>query len=153
MYDMVTQITAIFGEKWKIQNLIIGVTKWGYSDNAVKTREKKCKENLEKMVEPCHDEAWFEGEVKMHLWEKFKIEDVPIFFIDAFSQSGETNKNDEKQQKMWQDATSNLIEIAKTKPKFYFKVIDSICSNFRCWNHVQGCILCWNYVQGWITSI
>ena len=126
MYDMVTQITTIFGENWKNENLIIGVSKWGYSENAVRTREKECQEILEKMSEPCHDEAWFEREVKMHLWDKFAIEDVPIFFVDAFSQSGVTNKNDEKQQKMWQDATSNLIELAKTKSKFYFKVIDEV---------------------------
>ena len=124
---MVTQITAIFGKKWKKLNLVIGVSKWGYSEKAVKTREKKCKD-LKKISEPCHDEAWFETEVTMHLWDKFAIEkeDVTIFFIDALSQSGDMNKNDEKQQKMWQEATSNLIELAKTKSKFYFKVIDEV---------------------------
>ena len=86
MYDMIIQMTSIFGENWW-DYLVVGVSKWHYDSDADK-RNKDC-ELYGEESNYCHNEAWLVRELRMQLYDKFALsKNVSILFIDSFSQSG-----------------------------------------------------------------
>ena len=72
MHDMLTMMSALFGTKfWDY--IVIGVTKWSYSQSAIDERQEAC-DQFGEDSEQCHNEAWFQREVSKELLEKFGIQ-------------------------------------------------------------------------------
>ena len=104
LYDMLIQMTAVFGEGWW-DFMMVGVSKWHFDPSSINRRTTDCEEYGEDS-NYCKNEAWFKDEIRLQLYDKFVLtHDVPIIFIDSFSQSGSKNINDIFQQKMWKNAT------------------------------------------------
>jgi len=110
MFDMLSMMSAIFGAKfWDY--IVIGVTKWSFSQAAIDERQEACDLNGEDSEE-CHDESWFKREVSKEMQEKFGIErEFTFSFMDSFSQNG-SNVEDEIQQEYWLQETAKLWEAA-----------------------------------------
>ena len=72
MNDMLSMMSALFGAKfWDY--LVIGVTKWSFSQSAIDERQGACDQYGEDS-EQCHNEDWFKREVSKEMLEKFGIE-------------------------------------------------------------------------------
>ena len=54
LYNMLRQMTSIFGNDWW-DFMVIGVSKWSYSQAAIDERNKTCTFYPDR----CQDEAWF----------------------------------------------------------------------------------------------
>jgi len=124
LYDMITQMTSIFGETWW-DFMIVGVSKWHYDSDAIK-RNRDC-EFYGEESDYCHNEAWLIRELQLQLYDKFALEkNVSFIFIDSFSQSG-VNVNDPVQQQHWQEATDKLWDFAMNRKKaLEFKTITDV---------------------------
>ena len=122
---MIKQMTAIFGASWW-DFLIIGVSKWSYSQAMVDLR----KENCEFYPDDCRDEAWFKREFSQQINETFGIDRTLTFvFTEAFSQTTR-NKGDVQQQKHWRQETDKIWQfMRRTNEAFKFLTIDEILNN------------------------
>jgi len=120
LYAMIRQMTSIFGESWW-DFMMIGVSKWSYSEDAINMRNKTCTE----LPERCQDEAWFEREFNDQFQEKFGInKNFTFAFIDSWSQAS-WNIDDLVQQKHWIEGTEKLWESTQNG-NFEFKTIDEV---------------------------
>jgi len=110
MNDMLSMMSALFGAKfWDY--LVIGVTKWSFSQSAIDERQGACDQYGEDS-EQCHNENWFKREVSKEMLEKFGIErELTFAFMDSMSQNG-SNVGDEVQQQHWLLETAKLWEAA-----------------------------------------
>jgi len=125
MHDMLTMMSALFGTKfWDY--IVIGVTKWSYSQSAIDERQEAC-DQFGEDSEQCHNEAWFQREVSKELLEKFGIErDLTFAFMDSFSQDA-TNIDDATQQEYWQSETAKLWTAATgISSPFEFQSLDDL---------------------------
>jgi len=125
MFDMLSMISAIFGSKfWDY--IVIGVTKWSYSQAAIDERQEACDVNGEDSEE-CHNEDWFKREVSKEMLEKFGIErELTFSFMDSFSQNG-SNIGDEIQQEYWLQETTKLWEaVDGVSTPFIFHMHDDL---------------------------
>jgi len=110
MNDMLSMMSALFGAKfWDY--LVIGVTKWSFSQSAIDDRQGACDQYGEDS-EQCHNEDWFKREVSKEMLEKFGFErELTFAFMDSMSQNG-SNVGDEVQQQHWLLETAKLWEAA-----------------------------------------
>jgi len=132
LQDMLTQMSSIFGQIWW-DFMMIGVTKWKYSQAAIDERQANC-DFYGDPSEHCKNEAWFIRALTEQLEEKFG-QNIPFTFafMDSFSQSG-PNQMDDVQQEYWSRETAKLWKEATTKNEtFDFLTIDDILEeNFIC---------------------
>ena len=123
------QMSSIFGRDfWNF--LVIGVTKWKMSQEAIDDRNRKC----QNYPELCKDEAWLIKEVSNQLEEKFQQNRTFAFaFMDSYSQSI-PDIDDQVQQENWIRETGKLWQQATSKNEtFEFLTIDDIIEeNFKC---------------------
>ena len=85
LQNMLRQMCSLFGEAWW-DFMIIGVSKWKYSQEAIDEREEAC-EHYGNPSENCKDEDWFRREIGSQLEEKFHVNrNFTYVFIDSFSQ-------------------------------------------------------------------
>merc|ERR1719481_1336912 len=125
MIDMLTMMSALFGTKfWDY--IVIGVTKWSYSQSAIDERQEAC-DQFGEDSEQCHNEAWFQREASSELLENFGIErDLTFAFMDSFSQDA-TNIDDATQQEHWQSETAKLWTAATgISSPFEFQSLDDL---------------------------
>merc|ERR1719209_2107746 len=121
LVSMIKRMTAMFGQKWW-DYLVIGVSFWSYSEEAIAGRE--CSPNY---PDDCKDEDWFTREVNKQMQEKFGVTmNFTCLFLDSWSQTAD-NIGDEVQQQHWQEETGKLWNITiNREEKFLFKTIDDI---------------------------
>jgi len=119
-------MSAIFGQVWW-DYMMIGVTKWKYSQAAIDEREDACNDYGEDS-EFCVSEEKFIKEFSQQLEEKMGlIQNFTFAFMDSFSQSGNSNLNDEVQQMHWQEETRKLwVEATRRNDSLEFKTIDEV---------------------------
>jgi len=125
MLDMLTMMSALFGTKfWDY--VVIGVTKWSYSQDAIDARQEAC-DQFGEDSEQCHNEAWFQREASNELLENFGIErEFTFAFMDSFSQDT-SNINDATQQEYWQSETAKLWTAATgISSQFEFQSLDDL---------------------------
>ena len=122
---MLRQMSAIFGETWW-DFMMVGVSKWKYSQAAIDDRQKAC-DYYGDPSEECKNEAWFTRELSWQLAEKFGVtRNFTFAFMDSFSQSG-PELGDEVQQQHWWEETLKLWEEATGRNEtFDFKTIDDV---------------------------
>ena len=97
LQDMLRQMSAIFGQVWW-DFMMIGVTKWKYSQAAIDERENACNDYGEDS-EFCVSEEKFMKEFSQQLEEKMGLtKNFTFAFMDSFSQSGNSNISDDVQQ-------------------------------------------------------
>ena len=106
--------------------MMIGVSKWKYSQSALDERQEAC-DYYGDPSEECKNEAWFIRELSQQIQEKFEIDrNFTFAFMDSFSQAGQ-NLNDEVQQIHWTMETNKLWSEATSRNEtFDFKTIDDI---------------------------
>ena len=106
---------------------MIGVSKWKYSQSAIDERQDACND-FGDPSDFCKNEAWFIRELSQQLQEKFDIRrNLTFAFMDSYSQSGQTNLNDEVQQSHWIEETNKLWSEATARNEtFDFKTIDDV---------------------------
>jgi len=121
LVTMIKRMTVMFGQQWW-DYLVIGVSFWSYSEEAIAGRE--CSPNY---PDDCKDEAWFTREVNKQMQEKFGVtKNFTCLFLDSWSQTAD-NIGDEVQQQHWQEETGKLWNITiNREEKFLFKTIDDI---------------------------
>merc|ERR1712130_72314 len=121
LVSMIKRMTAMFGQKWW-DYLVIGVSFWSYSEEAIAGRE--CSPNY---PDDCKDEAWFAREVNAQMQEKFGLtRNFSFVFTDSWSQTLD-NIGDEVQQQHWHEETGKLWNITINRQEsFFFKTIDDI---------------------------
>jgi len=121
LVSMIKRMTAMFGQQWW-DYLVIGVSFWSYSAEAIAGRE--CSPNY---PDDCKDEAWFAREVNAQMQEKFGLtRNFSFVFTDSWSQTLD-NIGDEVQQQHWQEETGKLWNITINRQEsFFFKTIDDI---------------------------
>ena len=121
LVSMIKRMTAMFGQKWW-DYLVIGVSFWSYSEEAIAGRE--CSPNY---PDDCKDEAWFAREVNAQMHEKFGLtRNFSFVFTDSWSQTLD-NIGDEVQQQHWHEETGKLWNITINRQEsFFFKTIDDI---------------------------
>merc|ERR1719295_305874 len=119
--SMIKRMTAMFGQQWW-DYLVIGVSFWSYSEEAIAGRE--CSPNY---PDDCKDEAWFAREVNAQMQEKFGVtRNFSFVFTDSWSQTLD-NIGDELQQQHWHEETGKLWNITINRQEsFFFKTIDDI---------------------------
>jgi len=125
MNDMLSMMSALFGAKfWDY--LVIGVTKWSFSQSTIDDRQGACDQYGEDS-EQCHNEDWFKREVSKEMLEKFGFErELTFAFMDSMSQNG-SNVGDEVQQQHWLLETAKLWEAASEVPiPFTFHMHDDV---------------------------
>ena len=125
LQDMLTQMSSIFGQTWW-DFMMIGVTKWKYSQAAIDERQADC-DYYGDPSEDCRNEAWFMRELLQQLEEKFgQSRSFTFAFMDSWSQAG-PNQNDQVQQDHWLNETLKLWQQATNKNEtFDFLTIDDI---------------------------
>ena len=106
---------------------MIGVSKWKYSQSVIEERQNDCM-GYGDPSDYCRNEAWFIKELSKQIEEKFHIrKNLTFAFMEAYSQSGKTNLNDELQQTHWIEETNKLWnEATSRKQTFDFKTIDDV---------------------------
>merc|ERR1712212_938831 len=121
LVSMIKRMTAMFGQQWW-DYLVIGVSFWSYSEEAIAGRE--CSPNY---PDDCKDEAWFVREVNSQMQEKFGVtRNFSFVFTDSWSQTLD-NIDDEVQQQHWHEETGKLWNITINRQEsFFFKTIDDI---------------------------
>jgi len=124
LQNMLRQVSSIFGDTWW-DYMMIGVTKWEYSQYAIDQREKNCDKYGEDS-EFCISEGKFIKTWTQAINEKFNLDKNFTFsFADAFSQSG--NEDDDVQQFYWISETNKFwYEAIKRNESFTFKTIDDV---------------------------
>ena len=107
--------------------MMIGVSKWKYSQSVIEERQNDCM-GYGDPSDYCRNEAWFIKELSKQIEEKFHIrKNLTFAFMEAYSQSGKTNLNDELQQTHWIEETNKLWnEASSRKQTFDFKTIDDV---------------------------
>ena len=118
-------MSAISGQTWW-DFMMVGVSKWKYSQAAIDDRQKAC-DYYGDPSEECKNEAWFTRELSWQLAEKFGVtKNFTFAFMDSFSQSG-PELGDEVQQQHWWEETLKLWEEATGRNEtFDFKTIDDV---------------------------
>merc|ERR1719341_3244151 len=121
LVTMIKRMTVMFGQQWW-DYLVIGVSFWSYSEEAIAGRE--CSPNY---PDDCKDEDWFTREVNKQMQEKFGVtKNFTCLFLDSWSQTAD-NIGDEVQQQHWHLETGKLWNITiNREEKFLFKTIDDI---------------------------
>jgi len=121
LVSMIKRMTAMFGQQWW-DYLVIGVSFWSYSEEAIAGRE--CSPNY---PDDCKDEDWFAREVNAQMQEKFGLtRNFSFVFTDSWSQTLD-NIGDEVQQQHWHEETGKLWNITINRQEsFFFKTIDDI---------------------------
>merc|ERR1719209_1488317 len=121
LVTMIKRMTVMFGQQWW-DYLVIGVSFWSYSEEAIAGRE--CSPNY---PDDCKDEAWFAREVNAQMQEKFGLtRNFSFVFTDSWSQTLD-NIGDEVQQQHWHEETGKLWNITINRQEsFFFKTIDDI---------------------------
>ena len=106
--------------------MMVGVSKWKYSQATIDDRQKAC-DYYGDPSEECKNEAWFMRELSWQLAEKFGVtRNFTFAFMDSFSQSG-PELSDEVQQQHWWEETLKLWEEATGRNEtFDFKTIDDV---------------------------
>ena len=106
--------------------MMIGVTKWKYSQSAIDERQDAC-DFYGDPSDFCKNEAWFIRTLSEQLKEKFEVKrNLTFSFMDSFSQSG-PNLYDEVQQSHWTEETNKLWSEATSRNEtFDFKTIDDV---------------------------
>ena len=107
LYDMLAQMTAIFGDDWW-DYIMVGVSKWHFDSSSVNKRTSDC-EVYGENSNNCKNEAWFMAEAQLQLRDKFintHTRNISTIFIDSLSQSSKTNRKDTLQQEEWKNATN-----------------------------------------------
>ena len=114
--------------------MMIGVSKWKYSQSAIDERQDACND-FGDPSDFCKNEAWFIRELSQQLQDKFDIRrNLTFAFMESYSQSGQTNLNDEVQQNHWIVETKKLWSEATSRNEtFDFKTIDEVLEeNAQC---------------------
>ena len=103
--------------------MMVGVTKWKYSQAAIDERQAMC-DHFGDPSEKCKNEAWFIRELSQQLYEKFDISrNLTFAFMDSFSQTF-PGIDDEVQQEHWIEETNKL---------WTSSVKLSYCWSYWCW--------------------
>ena len=126
LQKMLRTVSAIFGQVWW-DYMMIGVTKWKYSQDAIDEREENCEEvGADSLY--CESEENFIKEWTRQLNEKFEFNKTFSFaFMDSFSQSENKSLHDEVQQFHWREETSKLwLESTRSNTTLEFKTIDEV---------------------------
>ena len=140
LLDMMKQMTSIFGHTWW-DYLMIGVTKWKYSQAAIDERQNNC-DYYGDPSENCKNEAWFKRELLKQIEENFgQTRDFEFAFMDSFSQSGGPNQNDQVQQQHWIEETNKTWQASTTGDgTFSFLTIDDILEEHEiCLKERESC--------------
>jgi len=122
LYDMLRQMTTIFGDSWW-DFMIVGVSKWSYSQGAIDSRNQTCTNYPDK----CQDEAWFVREFNAQFQDKFGLtKNFTYAFVDSWSQTI-PNIDDPVQQQYWHQETNKVWKAATEKNETYdFVTIDDV---------------------------
>ena len=106
--------------------MMVGVTKWKYSQTAIDERQADC-DYYGDPSDNCKNEAWFIREMSAQFNEKFDLSrNFTFAFMDSFSQAGPA-QNDQVQQEHWIEETSKLwTEATQRNETFDFKTIDDV---------------------------
>ena len=129
LYAMLRQMSSIFGASWW-DFMIVGVSKWSYSQAAIDSRNQTCTNYPDK----CQDEQWFIREFNAQFQEKFGINKTFSFaFMDSWSQSP-LGINDPVQQEHWREETDKLWRASTGRNEtFQFMTIDDVLEeNAKC---------------------
>jgi len=120
--DMLINLSSIFGSGWW-DFVVIGVTKWRYSQEKIDERQWMCEDD----PEDCNDEAWFENEFNEQLQKRFGLKKKLNFvFIEAYSQY-KRHKKDRVQQEYFQRETQKLWDLATGSDEtFEFQTIQEV---------------------------
>ena len=126
LQNMLRQMSAIFGQSWW-DYMMIGVTKWPYDQDSIDDRQQDC-DDFGEDSDFCKNEANFIKQWTRQLNEKFELDQNYTFaFMDSYSQSGNSNIQDEIQQIHWKEETSKLWDEATKRNKtMEFKTIDEV---------------------------
>ena len=121
LQNMLRQVSSIFGDTWW-DFMMVGVTKWKYSQAAIDEREDNC-DFYGEDNDFCINEEKFKRTWTQQLNEKFHLNKTFLFtFMDSFSQSG-PNVMDDVQQAHWREETDKLWkEATESNHTFDFKV-------------------------------
>merc|ERR1711962_1816351 len=121
MVSSIRRLTSTFGQQWW-DHLVIGVSFWSYSEEAMAGRE--CSPNS---PNDCEDEAWVIQEVNNQMQEKFGVtKNIPVVFVDSKSQIPD-NIGDKVQQHHWEEETGKLWNITINRQEsFFFKTVDDL---------------------------
>jgi len=122
---MMKRMNVMFGQKWW-DWLLIGVSKWSYSQAAIDARQ--C---YPEYPDLCKDEAWFKRNVDKQIHEHFGVNrSFTYVFTDSWSQTPGPpgfNTEDPLQQTHWVEETDILWDITVNREEdFDFMTIEDI---------------------------
>ena len=121
--NLLKRISLTFGDGWW-DYLVIGVSNWPYDQDSIDDRNQDCEDYPDSCEDEKNFKETFDNIIREDLGQELNLTYV---FADAWSQSGDKNKNDISQQTYWNKTTDILWNTIDTRENsFSFKTINQV---------------------------